>query len=355
MSASAIYLSAVAACFPARRERALDAIAAGRYEDKYLETTGYESVAAGTCGQAPVDLAVQAAQAALGHRWRGQRIDLITYSSVHRQAHPQLWVPAAYLQRALAAPDALAFSIAHGCNAQLLACEVAFGLMRAGRAKTALVTGADIFSGSGFDRWRSDFVAYGDAGAAMSFGFETEGARVLHLAATSDPELESMHRGETPFAETAPDYQERAFDVRARKRAFLQTRSGEELVASTRAAMTRLWQQIAWHTGWGAEDIDHFVFPNLGAKVLESSYFPPFPAAQARSAWDFGRTVGHLGTSDCAAGLAHLITAGRIKLGDRVLLIGAGAGFSWSMLALSIEGLPHAALLDEGPAERPSA
>jgi 3-oxoacyl-[acyl-carrier-protein] synthase-3 len=341
---SPIYLHAVAVCLPRGRDRAADAVRENRYEAKYAEATDYESVAVCRGGRCPADLAVAAAHAALGRAGVDPRdLDLVSYSHIHDQGHPDLWAPAAYLQRRLDAGRARAFSVNHGCNAQLLACELLMDVVSAGRANEALVSGADMFGLGTFDRWRSDFVAYGDAGSAMLLGSRPRGTRIASLVSQAECGIEGLHR----FAAAQPNTGAGTHPYRELKRAYLEQHGGDILVETTRRAVSSLWAITARRTGWDAGRITHVVFPNLGRKVLESSYFPVFRGAHEKSSWYFGRTVGHLGTADCAAGLTELAISGRLRSGDRALLIGAGAGFSFSMMALDIQEPPHAAFVSE--------
>jgi 3-oxoacyl-[acyl-carrier-protein] synthase-3 len=55
-----------------------------------------------------------------------------------------------------------------------------------------------------------------------------------------------------------------------------------------------------------------------------------------RSTWDFGSTTGHMGSGDQVTGLHHLRTTGRLRRGDRVLLLGGGTGFTVTGAVLRI-------------------
>jgi 3-oxoacyl-[acyl-carrier-protein] synthase-3 len=46
--------------------------------------------------------------------------------------------------------------------------------------------------------------------------------------------------------------------------------------------------------------------------------------------------VGHLGAGDQFAGLAHLVDTGLLHLGQTCVLVGIGAGFSWTVAVLEV-------------------
>jgi 3-oxoacyl-[acyl-carrier-protein] synthase III len=61
---------------------------------------------------------------------------------------------------------------------------------------------------------------------------------------------------------------------------------------------------------------------------------------EARTSWEFGRLNGHLGAGDQFAGLHDLLSRGELAPGDKVMLIGGGAGFSCTCAVIEIVDLP---------------
>jgi 3-oxoacyl-[acyl-carrier-protein] synthase-3 len=123
--------------------------------------------------------------------------------------------------------------------------------------------------------------------------------------------------------------------MREAKRDFLQRHGRTVLAQRTMAALHTLKERVLPNSA--AEDQVRFVvFPNLGYELLDQNYFPVFDRAEAKSLWAFGSTVGHLGAGDGFAGLAWLLETGALRPGDRVLLVGAGAGFTWTLMLLEM-------------------
>ncbi|SIO86681.1 ketoacyl-ACP synthase III family protein [Nocardiopsis sp. JB363] len=306
------------------RERVL----AYRYETVCVEPELY-----------PGDMGLVAARRALDQA----RIDpgdvrMVVFTSIHRHGHRRMWSPASWLQERLGCVNAVPFNVHQGCNAQLLLLDVAADVLK-GRSdgnEAVLVVAADRFSGSAFDRFTSDYgIVYGDgAAAAVISASKRRGWRVRAVHSVSEPSLEGLHRDDRPVAET-PEGLVAEHDMRASKRAFLTRHGGEALGELTRAAVASI--RTALLPEGEKDGVRAVVYPNLGRPLLESSYFPELPGGADRSLWSFGATVGHLGTADQIAGLDTWTREAGPAPGERVLLIGAGAGFTWTGMLLERE------------------
>jgi 3-oxoacyl-[acyl-carrier-protein] synthase III len=89
--------------------------------------------------------------------------------------------------------------------------------------------------------------------------------------------------------------------------------------------------------GIGVDDITKFIYVNQGKYLLAQFLLDPLGIPESKSNWDFGRTVGHLGASDHAVTLDHLMTTGQLGPGDHVLLAGAAPGFVVSSAVLTVK------------------
>jgi hypothetical protein len=85
----------------------------------------------------------------------------------------------------------------------------------------------------------------------------------------------------------------------------------------------------------------------LASLGLWTAFYTPVQVLPARQleaidagGWPWSRTVGHLGAGDQFAGLARLIELCEVRPGDPVLLLGVGAGFTWSGAMVEILELP---------------
>lgn len=310
---------------PAReRERVL----AYRYDTVCVEPELY-----------PGDMGLIAARRALDQaRVDAGDVRMVVFTSIHRHGHRRMWSPASWLQERLGCVNSLPFNVHQGCNAQLLLLDVAADVLkgRAGGNEAVLVVAADRFSDSSFDRFTGDYgIVYGDGASAAVIGASNgRGWRIRAVHSVSEPSLEGLHRDDRPAAETHEGLAIE-HDMRASKRAFLSRHGGEALGELTRAAVASIRDALL--PEGETDGIRAVVYPNLGRPLLESSYFPELPGGADRSLWSFGATVGHLGTADQIAGLDAWTHRADPEPGERVLLIGAGAGFTWTGMLLERE------------------
>ncbi|CAB3756362.1 ketoacyl-ACP synthase III family protein [Paraburkholderia solisilvae] len=344
------WLKACAAYAPSTRVTIDEAIRQGWYGDAEHAKDQYLSVAVEREWW-PAEMALATARTALQTAGAdGGSVDQLAYASIHRHGNARLWQPAAYLQSALGAPQALAFSLSHGCNGMFVAARLALATLRGDPGRHTLVVGADRFGTSSFDRWRGDYgVLYGDAAAAAVFGSTPGFARVLHLSIAGVPELEGMHRHIAAHVEYADDstHAQLEFGVRASKKAFMERYGRERFFEAIGAALSRLRDDVLERFALHAQPADWLITPHLGETISAPLYVGMFSEFARQSFAEYGQRIGHTGTADQFVSLAALARSGRLENGQRVLLIGSGAGFSCGLMLLDIHDVSRATQCDE--------
>lgn len=314
----------------------------GRYDPADRQADAYASVTVAT-DEAPPEMAVAAARLALGRaRTPPSGVALLLHASAWFQGI-DYWPAASYVHREIlgdAGRHAPALDVQQMCAGAMGALELAASYLAADFSRrSALVTTADRFAGPGFDRWRGDVrgIVYGDGAAAAVIGREGF-ARLLSVSTVVDTGLEGMYRGDEPFA-PAPG---RTVDVRARREAFVATarRLVGNMAERTTSGLTDAVGRTLDDAGLKLGDVARFVFPNVGLHVLRTRYAEPLGLDVERTTWEWGRRTGHVGAADQLTGLAYLVETGRVAPGDRVLLVGIGAGFAWTCAAVEVTGRP---------------
>ncbi|MEU3602619.1 ketoacyl-ACP synthase III family protein [Streptomyces sp. NPDC006798] len=334
-----LYIAAAAVHVPGRVTVA-DAVADGLFDAGLADRADLLSVAVSDGESAP-EMAAGAAAAALRRSGIAPReIELILHADVYYQGH-DLWAPASYIQRVAVGNRCPAIEIRQLSNGGMAALELAASALTGGaRGGSALLTTGDRFCAPGFDRWQSDpGTVYGDAGTALLLSRRPGFARLRSLATVSEPELEAMHRGGDPFG-TAPFAVRRPMDLEATKRAFVDEVGISYSVARVGAGEAEALKRALSDAEVGLPDIDWFVLPHFGLRRLSRTYLRSWGIAPEITTWPFARTVGHLGAGDQFAGLAQLVGSGLLRPGQRVLLTGVGAGFTWSSAVVEIEHPP---------------
>lgn len=338
-----LYIAGCAAFLPPE-VTAEEAVARGECSAAEAARTGITSVTVAGPGDSGPALAAGAATRALdraGHH--RSDIGLVLHATLYDQGH-DLWSSAAYVQ-SLALPGdhepCPALEVRQVSNGGMAAVELGAAFLRAGTARPAvLLTAGDVFGPPGFDRWHSDpGTVYADGGAALVLSRTGGFARLRSLVTVSEPRLEGMHRGDHPFA--LPEEGPRRVDLDECKRQFLDRVGRQSAIAWVSGGQRRALTRALEEAGVELADIDRFVLPHLGRRRLEATYFRPFGIDPERTTWPWSRGVGHLGGGDQFAGLAHLVETKQVAPGDRVLLVGVGAGFTWSAAVVEVDDVPY--------------
>lgn len=248
------------------------------------------------------------------------------------------WPAASFVHRRVlaAARTAPAIEVRQMSNSVLAAVELAACHLLADPARrAALVTTADAFRLPGFDRFRSDAgMVYGDGGAAVVLardGF----ARLLSLVTVTESGLECAYRGDEPFR-PASGAAGGPVDIRRRRGEFLENVDSDAVGERISGGLADAVGGALEEAGTKPDEVERFVFPNIGLHVLRERYAPLLGIDVERTAWEYGARTGHVGSADQLTGLEHLVTSGQVGPGDRVALVGVGAGFSWTCAVVEV-------------------
>ncbi len=318
---------------------AADAVRAGLCSAALALLTGTTTVRV-SAGEAPPEMAARAGRLALlasGHA--PADISLTLHAALLYQGH-DMWAGASYVQREVVGTSCPAIEVRQMSNGGMAALELAAGyLSRPGRP-AALVTAADRFAAPTFDRWASDpGTCYADGAAALVLSRQGGFARLSSLVSVSDPELEGMHRGDDPFG-PAPLSTRPVIDLGACQKAFMAARGAAWATARISAGRAAALDQALDAAGARLSEIRWFVLPHLGQRRLSAGYILGLGLDPARTTAQWSRGIGHLGPADQMAGLSHLCRAGLLQPGDWCVLLGVGAGFTWSCAVLEILSVP---------------
>ncbi|ANP49603.1 3-oxoacyl-[acyl-carrier-protein] synthase-3 [Streptomyces griseochromogenes] len=317
-----------------------EAVERGWYDPEEAEENELTAVLVAEHECAP-DMAVAAGRQALarsGHA--ATEVILNLHANIYHQGQ-DFWTPASYVQRHTVGGSGLAVQIQQGSNGGMAALEMAAAHLSAAQAgPSALITTADRYCPPGFDRWNSDTgQIYSDGAAALllsrRFGF----ARLRAMVSTSDPGLEEVCRDTAGFS-AVPHEDGEPLDLRSRKKRYVKNHGYDELLERLAAGTAANVRQTLTDAELTLDDMTWVVLPNLGRALLEWEFLEPLDIPLERTTWDWGRQVSHLGPGDQFAGLDHLVTSGRVRPGDHVLLVGVGIGFNWTSAVVDIDSVP---------------
>lgn len=338
-----IYVMGIGRHLPDPMETA-DAEERGLCARKDVWRTGIDAVC--VAEEAPPVMAVDAARQAMADAGADPSgIELILHASVHYQGH-DLWPAASYVQREAVGNACPAVEVGQQSNGGMAAIGLAAGFL-AGRPAGggALVSTGDRFALPGFDRWRTDpGTICGDGGTAMVLTRRTDtpddGYKLRSAVSVSDPGLEKLGRGTRPFSD-APLDAARPIDAETPREQAVSEMGFAEVLKRLQDGQVRAVEGALSEAGVGRSDVAWFVLPHLGLPKMKAQFFEPLGIDRERTTWDWGSRIGHLGAGDQIAGLGELVASGRLAPGERCLLAGVGAGFTWS--AAVVERTPGAA------------
>lgn len=311
------------------RLSAAEAVDRGAYDQRLARSAGVVSVAYSP-EESAAEMAVVAAREALRRADSGPAdVDLLLHADTYHQGH-DLWPVASYVQRESGGGQCPAIEIRQMSNGGMAALDLASAYLTAARSRCdALLTTADRFAPPGIDRWRTDpGTPYADGATALVLSRRGGYARLVSLSVFADPELEPMHRGTDPFSH-APLQQRTPVDFEGAKKSFLAEHGLSFTVSRTAAGQRSVIKEALADAGMELADADWVILPHFGQRRLTSLYYQPYGIDPARTTWEWNRTVGHLGAGDQFASLHHLVRTGQVAAGERLVLIGVGAGYSW--------------------------
>ncbi|MCE6993976.1 ketoacyl-ACP synthase III family protein [Saccharothrix sp. S26] len=334
-----VFVAATAVWLPPAVD-AESAVHAGLFHQKSFRRCQVEAVrVAGD--ESPAEMAAWAAREALARNGGGaDRVELVLHANMYYQGR-EMWPAASFVQRESVGGRAPAIDVRQMSNGGMAAIHLGRHHL-AGCADDALVlvTTGDKFCPPGFDRWNTDpGTVYADGGTAVLLSKKDGLARLLSLAMVSDADLEQMHRGTDPFedgAHVAPQ----PMSLETRKQQFVERVGMQFAIDRVDAGQDEVVNKALADAGVKLDEIDWFVLPAFGRRRLDLGLFRRLGVDPDRSTWPWARQVGHLGAGDQIAGLDHLVTSGKARPGQLCLLVGTGAGFSWSCAVVEVRSVP---------------
>ncbi|ADI10830.1 3-oxoacyl-ACP synthase III [Streptomyces bingchenggensis BCW-1] len=333
-----MYIAAVGTYLP-DSVSVTEAVRQGRLDAAEAERSGL--LGAAVAGDTPApEMGVRAVRTALG-RWGGDisELGLLLYVEGYR-CGPDGWLPQSYVMREAVGGDLLAVGVRQGCNGVFGALELAAAHLRGGGSEAALIVAADNMGSPLVDRWRaSPGYLLADGAAALVLTRSAGFARLLSVNSKAVPELEALHRGIQPL-DPSGSARPVPLELGARQREFLGGDDApKDWMLRVMKAQGELMAKTLEEAGIAAEDMTRVVTAHANQELVDA-WLSSLGRTLEQSAWSFGRRVGHLMAGDQLASFEHLLMAGEIGPGDRVLLVGSGPGLGIAAAVVELTALP---------------
>ncbi len=277
-------------------------------------------------------LSIAAAEEALAVAGIAPReVDLILVATVT----PEHLFPstACLVQDALGASRAGAFDLLAGCSGFIYGLHVAAAAIRAGTHNVALVIGAETLSRIVNWRDRNTCVLFGDgAGAVVLRGSDVPGGVLASLirADGSGGELLILPAGGSRLPISEAVVRDGCHFVRM---------NGREVFRFATRVMEKATREVVAQAGLRLEDVDLIIPHQANIRIIEAAA-KGLGLPMDRFFVNIDR-YGNTSSASIPIALCEAVQQGRLKPGDRMVMVAFGAGLTWAA-ALVQWGAPTA-------------
>ncbi|WAM35255.1 beta-ketoacyl-ACP synthase III [Caldicellulosiruptor acetigenus] len=271
------------------------------------------------------DLAVQAARNAMQKSGISpDEIELVIVATVT----PEMFFPstACLVQKELKLKNAFAFDISAACSGFIYGMAVATQFIQNGFCKTALVIGAEALSK--ITNWsdRSTCVLFGDgAGAAILTASSEEGILGFELGSDGENGLllycHAFGLSDLSYSQfkDMPNFRKIYMD-------------GNEVYKFAVKIMPYAVEKVLEKVGLSSSDIDVFIPHQANIRIIESA--AKRLKIPMEKVFVNLHKYGNTSAASIPIALDEAIEEGRIKKGDRIVLVGFGGGLTWASCAV---------------------
>lgn len=234
---------------------------------------------------------------------------------------------ACYVQEALSAKNAVAFDVSAACSGFLYAMTVAEGMILGGRFENALIIGAE--KQSAFVNWedRATCILFGDGAGAAVLRTAREGeGRIRVLEVGSDggqANILNIPGGGSACPITIENAGERLAAL---------SMQGKEVFKHAVRRMKDSSVSVIEKAGWKAEDIA-LVIPHQANLRIIDAIADRLAVPEGRVFVNLDR-YGNTSAAAIAIALDEAAKEGRLKKGDRFVMVAFGAGLTWAAAAI---------------------
>jgi 3-oxoacyl-[acyl-carrier-protein] synthase-3 len=253
-----------------------------------------------------------------------REIDLVIVAT----ATPEYQFPATacLVQDGLGADHAGAFDLEAGCSGFVYGLATAAGMIRSGMYNTVLVVGSETLSRVLDWNDRATCVLFGDgAGAVVLRGSDKPGG-VLACVLGSDGS-----GGELLMVPAGGSKNPAGPETVTSGMHYIKM-NGREVYRFATRILVQAARQVAQEAGWALEQVDLFIPHQANSRIIDSaSRTLKIPAGRVFVNIE---RYGNTSSASIPIALCEAIDCGRIKPGDRLLMVGFGAGLTWAACAL---------------------
>lgn len=287
--------------------------------DEWITTrTGISERRIAAEGEATSDLAARALEAAVADAGLAPSdMDLLIVAT----SSPDMLFPStSCLAQAKTGMTCPAYDVNAACTGFIYALHAACSAIESGRARRVAVAGADAFSRLVDFTDRSTCVLFGDgAGAVILEASEEPGISSIVLGADgSGADVLKVPAGGSAIPTTAATCEARQQFV---------SMNGNEVFKFAVRAIPKATREALRQAGLATADVRWFVPHQANQRILDT--VADRLHVEHERVYSNIAAVGNTSTASIPLALDELYTGGDLQPGDRVLLVGFGAGLTW--------------------------
>jgi len=233
---------------------------------------------------------------------------------------------ASLIQDALGASSAGAFDLSAGCSGFIYALTMGAAAVRSGTAEHVLLIGAETLSRITDWTDRNTCVLFGDGAGAVVVSACDARCGVLATELGSDGS-----GGELLILPAGGSRQPASLETVSNGGHFIKM-NGREVYRFATTVMPKAAQNVTRKSGWELEEVSLFIPHQANTRIIESA------AKRLSLPMDkFFVNLDKYGNTSAASipiALAEAVAADRLHEGDKVVLVGFGAGLTWAAAAV---------------------
>jgi 3-oxoacyl-[acyl-carrier-protein] synthase III len=243
---------------------------------------------------------------------------------------PDYWMPstAALVKEAIGNHRAAAFDVSAACSGFIFGYATADAYVRSGLYRHVLVIGAELLTRFLDFTDRNTCILFGDgAGAVVLSASDEEGGGLAGVELTTDPDGAYMIW--LPSGGSRSPSSEETF---RRGEHYIRMEGRETYRFATRTLASTALRAIE-KAGWTPDQVDLFIPHQANIRIIES-VAKGLGLSMDRMFVNVDR-YGNTSAASVGIALAEAVDTGRVKVGDRLVFVAFGAGFTSGAVALT--------------------
>lgn len=260
---------------------------------------------------------------------RPTEVDLVICAT----ATPEHYFPstASLIQDALGATKAGAFDLSAGCSGFIYGLAMAAQIIQGGGHKVILVVGSETLSRIMNWNDRATCVLFGDGAGAMVLKASDSKGGILSSLTRSDGS-----GGDLLIIPAGGSQMKASVETVQQGLHFIQM-NGREVFRFATRVMDRATREVVQKAGLTLDDVDLFIPHQANLRIIQAAA-RSLAVSEDRIFVNLDR-YGNTSSASIPIAICEAVESGRLKPGDKIVMVGFGAGLTWAATAVQWTGL----------------